>query len=361
MNEDAKKLRRRNKKIKARITLLMIVLISLIGATLYLGKDYIFVKETKDNNKETSKKEEPEKEEKKLNIIDLNSKTRPIGVMIDNVKDAWPQAGLQDAYIVYEIVVEGGQTRLFAVFKDANTESIGPVRSSRHYYLDYAMENDAIYAHFGWSPQAQRDISLLDINNLNGMTNAGNSYWRANDAVAPHNVFTSIEKLSSRAESLGYSLKTNKSNLLNYSVDEINLDKNINAKKADNIKINYSSYYFTSYQYDSTTKLYKRSMINIAQIDKITGKQYTTKNIIIATVSNHPDPENSDKGRQALDNIGSGNGYFITSGYSIPITWEKSSRSSQTIYKDLNGKKITVNDGNTYIQIQPLDQPLVIE
>ena len=85
---------------------------------------------------------------------------RPIAVMIDNDSDdSRPQIGLEDAYMVYEIVVEGKATRLMALFKNYDLEKIGPVRSSRHYFLDYALENDAIYSHAGWSPKAAKDIS----------------------------------------------------------------------------------------------------------------------------------------------------------------------------------------------------------
>ena len=83
---------------------------------------------------------------------------RPIAVMIDNNTNAWPQDSVNKAYIIYEIIVEGGETRLMALFKGSDADSIGPIRSSRHYFLDYALENDAIYAHLGWSPQAQSDI-----------------------------------------------------------------------------------------------------------------------------------------------------------------------------------------------------------
>ena len=72
--------------------------------------------------------------------------------MIDNHLDALPQAGLNKAYIVYEMIVEGGETRLMALFKDRDLEKIGPIRSSRHYFLDYALENDAIYVHFRLEP-----------------------------------------------------------------------------------------------------------------------------------------------------------------------------------------------------------------
>ena len=106
---------------------------------------------------------------------------RPIAVMIDNHNGAWPQAGLNQAYMVYEIIVEGGETRLMALFKGVTVDKIGPVRSSRHYFLDYAMENDAIYAHFGWSPQAKSDISKYSINNINGITESSSTFWRVKD------------------------------------------------------------------------------------------------------------------------------------------------------------------------------------
>ena len=122
-----------------------------------------------DENQEVNKEEE-KKEEPTVQIVDLNSTSRPYAVMINNIGAARPyHTGLQDAYLVYEIVVEGGITRYLALFKDKTNEVVGNVRSARHYYLDYVLENDAYYVHWGWSPQAQSDISTLDIDNLNGL------------------------------------------------------------------------------------------------------------------------------------------------------------------------------------------------
>src|SRR5574344_6112 len=113
-----------------------------------------------------------------VTIVNEKSNSRPIAVMINNHPDARVNhAGLQDAYMVYEIIVEGGLTRYMALFKDAQTARIGSVRSSRHYFLDYAMENDAIYTHFGWSPYAESDIYKYGINNINGMVD-GDAFWR---------------------------------------------------------------------------------------------------------------------------------------------------------------------------------------
>ena len=100
--------------------------------------------------------------------------------------------------------------------------------------------------------------------------------------------------------------------------------------------------------------MYKRFQNSKAHTDYVTKEQYVTKNIIVYQVSNNTIGGDS-KGRQEIDNIGTGEGYYITNGYAIPITWEKSKRESQTIYKDKNGNEITVNDGNTFIQIYPTD------
>ena len=86
--------------------------------------------------------------------------------------------------MVYEAIAEGGETRLMALFKGADVEQIGPVRSARHYFLDYAMENDAIYVHFGWSPQAQRDIKKYAINNINGIEEDGTTFWRTKKKIS---------------------------------------------------------------------------------------------------------------------------------------------------------------------------------
>lgn len=295
--------------------------------------------------------------EKKLKIVDQDSNERPIAVMIDNQAMALPHAGLQEAYLVYEIIAEGGITRLMALYKDRDVSLIGPVRSSRHYYLDYAMENDAIYAHYGWSERARRDIASLDINNLNGITNAPDAYWRDKTRYAPHNVFTSTENLKKEASKKGYKMTSTEDLLLNYNVNEVDLSEKDGAGVANNVTIRYSNYQTTSYVYDSENKVYLRSTNGEAHRDAVTGNQYTAKNIIVEQVGNSAF---DNYGRQDLDNIGTGNGYYITNGYAIPITWSKDSRESQTVYKDTAGNEIEVNDGNTFIQIQPLNQALTI-
>ena len=75
------------------------------------------------------------------------------------------------------------------------------------------------------------------------------------------------------------------------------------------------------------------------------------KNIIIEKVENY---DLDSYGRQDLETVGDGEGYYITNGYALPITWQKANRDSKTIYKYLDDSKVVVNDGNTFIQIIPI-------
>ena len=295
---------------------------------------------------------EPEPEPvKKLTIIDEDSTSRPYAIMINNIGVARPlQSGLQDAYIIYEFIVEGGLTRYMALFLDQKTERIGSIRSARHYYIDYALENDAIYVHHGKSPQAQADFSLLKGDRIE--VDESKTGWRDKSlkVAYEHTLFTSIEKLNN---GLGNKRTTrNKDLLLNYSIDPISLSEMENAEVANKVSIKYSNSVTSSYEYDEENKVYKRSVNGKEHVDYVTKEQYTFKNIIAYDVKNTR-IAGDEKDRQTLDNIGKGNGYFITEGYAVPITWEKKSRSDQTVYKYANGEEITVNDGNTFIQVYP--------
>lgn len=296
---------------------------------------------------------------KKINIINLKSNSRTYAFMINNLNEARPyQSGLQDAYVVYEMIVEGGITRLMAVFKDKNTSRIGPIRSSRHYYLDYALENDAIYVHDGWSPQAKTDISKLGINNI--IPDKEGIFWRETELPVAweHKEFTSMANVKKAAKDKKYSLTSDKGPLLNYSEEDISLDSVDGVVDANSVDIKYSNYVTTNYIYNKKEKVYYRSVNDKPHTDYVTKKQNTAKNIIIAYVNNSLIP-NDKKGRQTLDNIGTGNGYFVTNGHAVPITWSKTARAEQTVYKYKNGKEIAVNDGNTYIQIAPINSATI--
>lgn len=335
------KRKRKNKKKKDRvlITSIMILLLCIIGIIGYLfiqNKEIPIVK----------------KHKKKLTIVDEDSNKRPIAVMIDNNVGNNSHAGLQDSYINYEIIVEGGLTRIMAIFKDKDVDLIGPVRSSRHYFLDYALESDAIYTHYGWSEFAKTDISSLGVNNINGLYDE-NAFWRDKQLKSPHNVFTNTDILYKYAkDNKDYSIETDDWKLLNYSTKNISIaDKEENDNTANNVVIKYSNYQTTSYSYDSENKYYLRYMNDEAHIDKTSNEQLHYKNIIIEKVKNST---LDSYGRQDLDTTGSGEGYYVTNGYVKEITWTKNSRSGKTTYTYEDGKEVKINDGNTFIQIIPV-------
>lgn len=345
------------KKTTIFIVIMILIVIIAVGAVIYAilkkdnKEDIIFEKEVLEPETEVAK------EEKKIQIYQGDS--RPIAVMIDNHKAALPQAGLNSAYMVYEIIVEGGESRLMALFKNENVDVVGPIRSARHYFLDYALENDAIYAHFGWSPQAESDISSLGVNNINGLYYDGtSSYWRVKDKSAPHNVKASLSALRKLAESKGYRTTSEVSSVLKYVTDEVELE---DGQSAIEITIPYSDSNIVKYEYDTESQRYQRYSKGVKEKDWDTEEAITTKNIIITFAKNTTLYDGENKDRQNLSNIGTLDGYYITNGKAIKITCEKTARSSRTVYKDLDGNEIKVNDGNTYVQICPINAKVVIE
>ncbi len=346
-----------SKKSKTKLLIFVLILLILSGGA-FLGYKIM------NDKQEVANTEVPENnvlvgeaaEVKQVQIF--NGNDRPIAVMLDNNSSSWPHSGIQDAYLVYEIIVEGGETRLMALFKGEDVEKIGSVRSARHYFLDYAMENDAIFAHFGQSPQAESDISRFNINNISGILEDGTTFWRVTNKYAPHNAVTSTKNLLESAKSKGYRTTSTDDSVLNYVTDEVLLDDGVGAIS---VTIPHSDLQTVKYVYNEETKLYERYARGKVQNDELTSDIITTKNIIISFADNYTLPNESVSGRQGLENIGTSEGYYITNGKAIKITVEKSSRSSKTIYKDLNGNEIDVNDGNTFINICPEGTDIILE
>ena len=343
----------KNKGVRILIIVLVILIIVAGGVLAY--KIVQDKKETEPVTEENNVIVAPV-EEKKVQIFQGND--RPIAVMIDNHNLAWPQGGLNQAYMVYEIIVEGGETRLMALFKGGDVEKIGPVRSARHYFIDYAMENDAIYTHFGQSPQAQSDLKKYSIDDINGIAEDGTTFWRVKDKSAPHNAATSTEKLLQSAKNKKYRTTSSEESVLNYVTDEVNLE---DGQGAVSVTIPHSTLQVVKYFYDEENKVYQRYARNKEQTDWTTGEPVTTKNIIITFCDNYTLTDSENKGRQGLKNIGTFDGYYITNGKAIKIKCIKEDRQSQTKYEDLEGNEIKVNDGNTFVQICPTSADVVIE
>lgn len=298
-------------------------------------------KEPSDVVTSTEKVDEATKENEDTN-------KRPIAVMIDNDNnDARPQAGMDEAYLIYEMPVEGGATRFMALFRNTNTEKIGPVRSSRHYFLDFVKENDAIYTHYGWSPNAAKDIPALGVNNINGVIGSdGNVFWRERKYKGDwHSAYTSIKNIEESAAKKGYERETTTKNGMKFSTEDVKLNAD---NKASEMILSYCGMYKTSYKYDAEKGVYEK-LINNAPHKMQNGNVLSFKNVIVEFIADTSLGDGS--ARRQIITTGSGKGYYFTNGNFEEITWSKESRTAPTVYKKADGTELLINKGNTIVNI----------
>lgn len=281
--------------------------------------------------------------------IDESLKTqRPLCIMINNISDAMPQSGISKADITYEFLVESGITRLMCVFKDySGIEKLGPVRSSRHYYVQAAEELEGIYAHFGWSYAAEAYINARPhIQNLNGLQLEGSVFYRDSSKVAPHNVFTDSEKILSGIEQKGYDV--NHTDSFHYNNFKFNLkDTPLGTGNiANKVTTVFHSGRKPWFEYNAEDGRYYRYQYDDKHIDALTGEQLSYKNIIVMNAAYQ-----SFENTILLDVIWNqgGSGYYITDGEYEPITWSWTGEGIQ--YKTEDGSTLKMNPGNTYISV----------
>lgn len=279
------------------------------------------------------------------------ARERPVAVMTENTKVTLPQYGLGQADVIYECPVEGGITRLMAIYQDyLGLEKIGNVRSCRLYYVYFAKEFDAIYYHAGESKYALDVLNSSFIDNVDGITGVGGQYfYRDNSRKAPHNLYTTSERVAAGIEKYGYSTQLADSYEAHYQFtteDEPNLlPDGIDATKI-------SMYYVDPkpwFEYNSEDGLYYRYEFGAAQIDALTNEQLAVTNIIIQNCNSSL--KDAKNGTLDIDYQSGGTGKFITKGKAINITWKRESASSRTIYYDINGDEIVLNPGTTWVEI----------
>ena len=347
------------KRLKKKVIIIGIVLlIIIIGIVLLvvLSNRKVKEKQTKKENKE-----EVEEIKEKVDIVDLNSKTRPITVSINNTPVAVKvQRGLNNAYIVYELPTEGFTSRLLAVFKDASDATvIGTVRSARHNFIDFSKEHNAIFASYGWSIYAEKELKTNTIDYIQGIVQ-DQAFWRENpeNLAREHTVYTTYGKLKEFAvNTKGYSMESDSWKLLNYNVEDVDLSKREDVMTANTVVIPYGSV-VTVFKYNSDTKMYNRIVNDVVTTDYGTKEEFTTKNIIVTRLNGYELTPN--KTYWDLYNTGEGTGYYITNGNAVPIKWYKESRDSKTKYTYNDGIEIEVSDGRTYIEVHVPNKEVTI-
>lgn len=271
---------------------------------------------------------------------------KPVAIMIENSPDARPQSGLSQADVVYEAYVEGSITRFMAIFSDNSPKKVGPLRSSRIYYVDLQQEWDALYTHFGGPQMVYDKFKQVGMKQrIDGMT-GNTAIWRDNQRKAPHNAYADIEKLKAQYK---YDPATRPF--------KFTLKSQYTGTQVSDIKIPYNKgFNIVDYQYDTSSKSYSRSINDKPFMDKETGKQVSVKNVIIEYAKQTS--FNDSAGHINIDLIGSGKAEMLINGYKIEGTWSKKSITDKTIFYDPNNKEIELQPGNTWIQIVPINMQI---
>jgi hypothetical protein len=332
------------KKKRIFTTLLIIVVLALLGGGYYWYKHTHASKSVAVIKKTDTTPPKPTTEASRLTGVmvapDL-AKRAVTGVMIENSPDARPQSGLLDAGVVYEAVAEGGITRFLALFEESQPAYIGPIRSSRPYYLDWLLPFDASYAHVGGSPEALAQIKALKVKDLDQFANSG-AYQRVSQRYAPHNVYSSIDKLYSLAQSKGYTSS-------NFTGFLRKVETPATAPNAKSIDFAISSYlYNPHYDYDPATNSYKRSEGGKPHIDEKTGAQLSPK-VVVALVT--PSALESDGTHNSYATTGTGVMYVFQDGIMTQGTWKKDSRTAQFVFTGSDGQPIKLNPGQTWVSM----------
>ena len=299
---------------------------------------------------EILKSEEPEVLQEPLqrnNLSNLsceNYNSRPIAVMLAGDVEARPLSGVSKADMVIEMpVVTGSITRLMALFVCENAEEIGSVRSSRHDFIPLSLGFDAIFAHWGGSHFAYDELNKGVINNLDAMINLHDAFYRKKGIYAPHNGFTSIERLKNASKKLGYRME---SKFEGYKFESPS-DPVSTQDVSKNLRIGYSYPYNVEYKYDPAKQSYFRSKGGRPEIDKAGGEQVEVKNVVVMRAASRQ----IGGGYNDVDIIGSGQASVFKHGEEIKGAWKKAGSKDVLRFFDENGEEIEFATGKIWINI----------
>jgi len=268
-----------------------------------------------------------------------------IAIMINNEPGAIPQSSLSQAEYLYEALIEGGATRIMAIYHHNYPKKVGPIRSARPYFMQIAKSLNAYYVHCGGSPQAYRLFKQNYIPHIDAIYTGGGIFYRTSDRKAPHNLYSTMENLLKYFDKKGYK-KQQSYKFYPLTDNVVNKYTSSNSK----VKIRFSGWYYVKYEYDPAKRVYKRFVKEKPHVDKETGMQLFAKNLIIL-VAKYDTIKNDDKGRQEVD-FSKGKGYLLQEGKTIPITYTFDIKNSFSM-KDNDGQEIQLLKGNTWFEIVP--------
>ena len=304
---------------------------------------------------------------------------RMVGVMVNNIanserQNARPQRGIGSADLLIESKVEGGITRLCAVFRDADTiPEVGPLRSGRDQFLQLLMPHQALYYHDGESIFCTQFINVY---NYSGLNIGGKSYFntpihphvahrikRSENVAYEHTEFTSAKEIKQAANdagiSLSYPYEGTFFRFADYRTKAVNTLEGTPAAKS--ISITHSASYKTSFAYNSWNKNYKMSMYSNrtkkfeSTVDELTGKQLAFDNVVVC-FANIAAYAGDSHDVQEAQYVQGGEAYLFTRGGVQTGRWEKNHPTQPLkLYTD-SGEEMTLNRGKTYFALVDDDE-----
>ncbi len=268
---------------------------------------------------------------------------RPVAIMVNNINVAQPvQTGLSKADIIYETEVEGGLTRLMAVYQDISSlDKIGTVRSARYPYVDLALGHDAIYVHCGQDPTYCAP-HLSDIDDLDIDTYSKGAQRIANGLSSEHTLYAIAGDLWASAKESFDTKASSTKNWANFTEEVLTL----NGGSATSVSVPFPAM-TTSFNYDASSGLYTRLSGGTVLTDYYTNESTQVKNVFVlfTTISNYPD------GKHRKVDLSSGTGYYITNGTYQEIKWSKGSSTDGFKFTDTSGNTLKVSAGNSWVCI----------
>jgi len=292
------------------------------------------------------------------------TRLRPLVIVLGNTSDALPMNGVSKADIIYEVPVEGGLTRMLAVYKDFfGVEKVGSIRSARHYTAQITESYDGIFITAGTSPQALDEVRSRGIPHLNEVEGPHREiFFRDRGRVGGkrfeslHSVVTTSERAMEFLPEYDFRL-LHESNY-EYSLSFADDGTPSGGASASEVVVNLSSGKSTTFIYDSGSKSYYARQYNKDFVDANDNSRASFANVLIIKTSVTPIPGDG-AGRLNVDTVGSGDGYFVCGGKYIEISWSRSDKASPFVYTLKNGSKFDFGRGSTFICIIPTSQDAV--
>ena len=291
----------------------------------------------------------------KENLSDAAVGKRPVAIMINNLKGSLPQYGIYNADIMFEMPVEGGITRMMALFGDyTKIPNVCSVRSCRYYFPIIAQGYDAIYFCFGINESLARPtVEKLGIDMFNATDNFDPKLFardqeRLKKYSREHTAYVKGPSIPSVLKEYGTRtdiLEEKNKNFFNFR--EEGVSKKAGDISALEIRLDFSKLYYSTFTYDKEKKVYYKTHCGNAHMDSKENKQLNYKNVFVLETEVKP---HTDNYLVKIDWKG-GTGYYISNGAAKKITWTKKSENSNFKFYDENGKQIKVNTGNSYIGI----------